>query len=170
MEESKVERIGSEIPQQKQQQYIRAREQRIARIMKYTLFSDTFMNVALKDILACQYVLRILTGIPDLVVKEIRTQYRVSKISSRDAILDILSEDGEGVLYNIEVQRSSTLNHARRTRFYGSMIDSDFLQKGTDYDEMPEVRIIYISNTDIWKKKKTTYKVKKIYEDTDGSY
>ena len=190
MEDSKAERTGRGIPQQQQQQkrlqqkqpqqktqqeqqqkqHIRARERRIAQIMKYTLFSDTFMNVALKDIPACQYVLRILTGIPDLVVKEIRTQYRVSRISSRDAVLDILAEDGEGVLYNIEVQRSSTLNHARRTRFYGSMIDSDFLQKGTDYDEMPEVRVIYISEKDIWKSGKTVYQVQKLFKGTNVTY
>ena len=199
MEDSKEERTGSGIPQQKsqqkrkqqqksqpeqqqkqpqqetqqrqqQKQHIRARERRIAQIMKYTLFSDTFIMVALKDVPACQYVLRILTGMPDLVVKEIRTQYRVSKISSRDAILDILAEDGEGVLYNIEVQRSSTLNHARRTRFYGSMIDSDFLQKGTDYDEMPEVRVIYISEKDIWKSGQTVYQVQKSFKGTNVTY
>ncbi len=157
-------------PRLQKKQHIRARERRIARIKKYTLFSDTFMSVALKDIPACQHALRIMTGMPDLVVKEVRSQYRVSKIYSRDAILDILAEDGNGVLYNIEVQRKSALDHARRTRFYGAMIDSDFLQKGTDYDEMPEVRVIYISEKDIWKSGKTVYHMQKTLKGTNVVY
>ena len=55
---------------------------------KFNLLSNVFMSVALNDAPACQYVLRILTGINDLVVKEIRSQYRISKIESHDAILD----------------------------------------------------------------------------------
>lgn len=109
---------------------IRSREKRLAEVMKFNLMSDGFGTVALKDIPACQHVLRIITGISDLVVKEVRTQYRVSKITSHDAVLDILAEDGSGKLYNIELQRPRTIDHARRTRFYSSMVDSEFLQKG----------------------------------------
>lgn len=38
-------------------------------------------------------------------------------------------EDGEGRLLNIEIQRVDTVDHARRTSFYSSMIDSEYLQK-----------------------------------------
>ena len=55
---------------------IQAREQRVKRMRSLTLMSDTFMSVALNDIPACQYVLRTLTGIESLNVKEVRTQYR----------------------------------------------------------------------------------------------
>ena len=81
MEESKEKRNeGGKRQQREEKQHIRARDWRIARIKKYTLFSDTFMNVALKDIPACQHVLRIMTGLPDLIVKEVRSQYWVSRI------------------------------------------------------------------------------------------
>ena len=58
-------------------------------------------------------------GSAPFVVKEIRSQYRISEIHSHDAILDILAEDGAGKLYNLEIQRSETVDHARRTRFLG---------------------------------------------------
>ena len=102
-------------------------EKRVEEARKFNLLSNVFMSVALNDIPACQYVLRILTGIEDLVVKEVRSQYRISKIHSHDAILDILAEDGTGKLYNLEIQRADTIDHARRTRFYGAMIDSEYL-------------------------------------------
>lgn len=149
---------------------IKERERRVAEARSLNLLSNTFMTVALDDKLACQHVLRVVTGIPDLEVKEIRKQYRVAKLSSHDAILDILAEDGKGRLYNIEIQRSETIDHARRTRFYGAMIDSEYLIKGKDYDELPEVHIIYISETDLWKAGKTVYEVEKYFRGVDVKY
>ena len=149
---------------------IEARERRVEQMRSLTLMSDIFMSVALNDIPACQYVLRILTGIESLKVKEVRTQYRISKIESRDAALDVLAEDESGKLYNLEIQQLDTVDHARRTRFYGSMIDSSYLEKGTTYADLPEVYIFYLSQTDIWRKKRTIYRVKKCFEDTEIPY
>lgn len=119
---------------------------------------------------ACQHVLRILTGIVDLIVKEVITQYSVTKVTSHSARLDVMAEDEKGKLYNIEIQRRDCVDHARRTRFYGAMIDSEFLEKGKAYEEMPDVYIIYISETDIWKAGKTKYVVEKYFSGTDMAY
>lgn len=83
---------------------IRSREENIARARQFTLMSDVFMSVALKDIPACQHVLRILTGIKDLKVTEVRTQYTIPKITSHDARLDVLAEDSSGKLYKERIQ------------------------------------------------------------------
>ena len=149
---------------------IEARERRVEQMRSLTLMSDIFMSVALNDIPACQYVLRILTGIESLKVREVRTQYRISKIESHDAALDVLAEDASGKLYNLEIQQLDTVDHARRTRFYGSMIDSSYLEKGTTYADLPEVYIFYLSQTDIWRKKRTIYRIKKCFEDTEIPY
>ena len=145
-------------------------EKRVEEARKFNLLSNVFMSVALNDIPACQYVLRILTGIEDLVVKEVRSQYRISKIRSHDAILDVLAEDGTGKLYNLEIQRADTVDHARRTRFYGAMIDSEYLEKGKTYAELPDVYVIYISETDLWKAGYTTYPVEKHFGNTSILY
>ena len=169
-EKNKQRAKKSKKRKQRQMQSILLREKGIAQAKQFNLLSNVFISVVLNDIPACQHVLRIITGIDDLVVKEVRTQYHIAKITSHDAVLDILAEDGNGQLYNIEIQRSDTIDHARRTRFYGSMIDSEFLQKGKSYDKMPEVRIIYISETDIWKQGKTVYEVEKSFNGTDIPY
>jgi len=72
---------------------INSREARVAGARRFSLLSNVFMSVALQDITACQHVIRVLLGIDDLVVREVRTQYTISKINSHDAILDILAED-----------------------------------------------------------------------------
>ena len=146
------------------------RERRVEVARQFNLLSNVFMSVALSDKPACQHVLRIITGIDDLVVKEIRTQYRISKIESHDAILDVLAEDGAGRLYNLEIQRAETIDHARRSRFYSAMIDSEYLEKGRTYAELPDVYIIYISETDLWKAGYTTYPVEKYFKNTDLKY
>ncbi|MBR5091017.1 MAG: PD-(D/E)XK nuclease family transposase [Ruminiclostridium sp.] len=144
---------------------IASKEERLQEARGFTLMSDVFMSVALEDKAACEYVIRILMGKPDLVVIDVKTQYTISKITSHDARLDVLAEitaiDSTNKLVNIEIQRRDTVDHAKRTRFYGSMIDSEYLQKGKTYSELPDVYIFYISETDIWKCGKTTYEVTK---------
>ena len=149
---------------------ITTREKLIEAGKEYNLLSDAFMSVALRDIPACQYVLRILTGIKDLKVREVRPQYRVSKIESHDAVLDVLAEDETGRLFDLEIQRADTLDHARRTRFYSSMIDSNYLEKGKTYSDLPEVYVIYVSETDLWKAGYTTYELEKKFRKSNVSY
>ena len=144
---------------------IASKEERLQEARGFTLMSDVFMSVALEDIAACQYVIRILMNRPDLVVKNVKTQYTISKIDSHDARLDVLAEitavDSNNRLVMIEIQRRDTIDHARRTRFYGAMVDSTYLEKGKTYSELPDVYIFYISETDIWKGGKTVYEVTK---------
>lgn len=121
--------------------FISMKDQLVEKARSFNLLSNVFMNVVLNDIPACQHVIRVITGIPDLVVKEVRSQHRISKITAHDAILDILAEDGRKRLVNLEIQRKDTVDHAKRTRFYTAMIDSECLEKGKEYDQMPDVYI-----------------------------
>ena len=95
----------------------------------------------------------------DLVLKEVRSQYRISKITAHDAILDLFAEDSEGNLYNLEIQREDTVDHAKRVRFYCAMVDSEYLLKGMPYGDMPQVTAVYISESDIWHGGQTVYEV-----------
>ena len=149
---------------------IAKKEKLVAEARQFNLLSNVFMSVALNDKLACQHTLRILTGVGDLSVLEVRSKFRVSKITSHDAILDILAEDGGGKLFNIEIQRADTVDQARCTRFYGAMIDSEYLMKGKTYTDFPDVYIIYISETDLWKAGQTSYPVEKSFKSTGVRY
>ena len=143
---------------------IRHREFLLQGVEKLTLLDDTFMKIALNDIEACQHVIRILMDDPSIEIVEVRSQYRISKLVSKDAVLDILAEDTQGRVYNLEIQRKATLDHARRTRRYNAMVDAEYLEKGKEYSEMPEVYVIYISETDIWKTRQTESPVEKHFK------
>ncbi len=142
----------------------------VEKIRQANLLNDSFASIALEDIGACQYVLRTILGIEDLKVIEAKGQYRLLNMTSKDAILDVFAEDSKGRLMNIEIQRRDTVDHAHRTRFYASQLDKVVLDKGANYNEMPDVYIIYISETDIWHMGKTVYRVRKTLDDTNVPY
>ena len=108
------------------------------------------MREVFMDKKATEYVLRILTGKPDLTVQENLTEYRISKLDTRDAVLDVIAVDQAGVFYHIEIQLASSDDHILRVRFYSAMVDSELLEKGTKYSELPNTYIFYISLNDFW--------------------
>lgn len=146
------------------------REQMIEIAQKFNLFSNVFMKVVFRDKLACQHVLRIFAGDPELEVAWVKTEYEIAKVISHDSRLDVLAEAVGGRMYNLELQRDGCLDHARRVRFYNAMVDSEVLEKGKIYDEMPELTTYYISETDLWKENQTSYRVEKRLVRTDCSY
>lgn len=154
----------------KESAHILSREERIQEMQSFTLLSDVFLSVALRDIPACQHILRILTGIGDLEVKEVRTQYTIARIRSHSIRLDVLAEDSKGKLYLIEIQRKDDIDHPRRVRYYGSLADAEFLAKGVKYEELPERIHFYISEKDIWQCGKTVYPVVKELGETGMPY
>ncbi|MCD8013285.1 MAG: PD-(D/E)XK nuclease family transposase, partial [Lachnospiraceae bacterium] len=144
-----------------QQSRLDAIQQGAENMRKLNLLSDTFASVALEDKEACQYVIRKILGKEDIRIIEVKGQYRLLNLTAKDAILDAFAQDSTGRMINIEIQRRDTVDHARRTRYYGSMIDKSVLDKGAEHDELPDVYIIYISETDLWHVGETVYPVNK---------
>ena len=127
---------------------LRTREERIAFARSMNLFSTPFMRLVFKDDKATQYVLRILTGKPDLKIVQNLTEYRISKLDTRDAVLDVIAVGEDGVQYHIEIQLADKDDHILRVRFYSAMVDSELLEKGTRYKDLPNTYIFYISMND----------------------
>lgn len=48
--------------------FIHIKDHLVEKARSFNLLSNVFMSVALNDIPACQHVIRVITGIPDLVV------------------------------------------------------------------------------------------------------
>ncbi len=143
------------------QEYSDAIRQGAESMRKLNLMSDTFVSVALEDIAACQHVVRTILGRDDIEIISTKGQYRLLNLTSKDSILDVFAQDRTGRKINIEIQRKTTQDHARRTRYYGSVIDKSVLDKGANYEDLPDVYIIYISEADLWHVGETVYEVEK---------
>ena len=146
--------------------YLADRERMLKDLKQLTLLSDVFMSVVLSDLGACQHVVRILTGDHEIRLKSVRTQYVISKAVTRGARLDVLAEEQKSTLYHLEIENTDTMDHPRRTRFYGALTDSELLRKGAGYSALPDRRIFYISRTDIWKNGYTVYEEEKRFRQT----
>lgn len=146
--------------------YLADRERMLKDLEQLTLLSDVFMSVVLSDLGACQHVVRILTGDHEIRLKSVRTQYVIFKAVTRGARLDVLAEEQKSTLYHLEIENTDTMDHPRRTRFYGALTDSELLRKGAGYSALPDRRIFYISRTDIWKKGYTIYEEEKRFRQT----
>ncbi len=143
-------------------------EEGMRKVQGLNLFSDLFMTTALRDQGASEYVLRKILGKEDLKFTKVTTQWHLPNLTSKDSVLDLYAEDVEENLYNLEAQRSSTVDHTRRTRYYGAMLDKSSLDKGKDYSELKDVYMVYVSETDIWKSDSTMCYVKKSLVCKDG--
>lgn len=150
--------------------YLQIEDEMRKRIQEFDLFSNTFMSVALEDAGACQHVLRILTGDRELRLCNVKTQYTISKLTSKDACLDVLAEDTRCTLYGLEIQGQDSVDHPRRVRYYGALIDGECLQKGEEHKQLPELYLFYICRRDFLKSKAASERVEKIWADRMEPY
>ena len=134
------------------------------------LMNDLLMSVVLEHKECMELVLRIILNKNDLVVKKCKSQYTVTNLRGRSARFDVLASDGEGRLYNVEIQRSDTKDLTRRARYNGSLMDCEFMKKGEKLKNLPERYVIFVTETDIFDRKKPLYTVEQTIAETGEPY
>ena len=109
----------------------------------------------------CEEILREFMQDSELEVIENHSQYSITNIDRKSIILDAycLLKDGKRV--DIEVQNLNDINHQRRVRYYSSVLTTNLVEKGTDFNSIPDICMIYICNFDIFKANKSMYTVKR---------
>jgi len=123
----------------------------LARIQAMRLMDDDFMTVVFDgDNEATEFLLRILLNRDDLHVKKVTTQKEKRNLFGRSVRLDILAEDDKGKLYNVEVQRADEGASPKRVRYNQAMLDSHCLKKKEDFNKLPELYIIFITENDYY--------------------
>lgn len=70
-------------------------------------------------------------------------------IFSRSCRFDVLAEDGNGKIYNIEVQNSNEGAVPRRARYNCEKLDELVIRKGMAYNDYPETYVIFITQNDV---------------------
>ncbi len=95
----------------------------------------------------CQEILRTLLDDEKLCVKNVSIQ-RAEVSLHRELILDALCELGDGTLCNVEMQKTDTNNDLKRVRFHASLITANHTRKGSSFENIPTVKILYITEYD----------------------
>lgn len=140
--------------------------QYLEKIKQLRLMDDTFFNSCFDGNIPCmEVVLRAVMGNDHLHVTEVFTQQNAPNLYGRSVRFDALATDGVAI-YNVEIQRSDEGAIPRRARYNSSMIDARTVSKGTEFPDLPETYVIFITEHDIWKRGKPLYKVRRTFEDT----
>ena len=154
----------------------RKHQEDLLRIRNFRLMDDDFMTKCFEgDTQSIELVLRILMEMPDLKVIHVRTQVFVENLLNRSVRLDVVATDSMGRRVNVEIQRSDSGAGRKRARYNSSMMDINLLEKGEDFDALPEVWVIFITEKDVMGQGKPLYHVERYVSDSlekfgDGSH
>ena len=119
------------------------------------VFSDDFMfGKTMEDSELCHDVIECLLQRPIGPLQEVQDQKEFRFTSDGKSIrLDIYNRGIDGTVYDAEMQNLNrktikSLALPRRSRFYQSSIDMDFLKKGGHYKDLPDSNILFICTFD----------------------
>ncbi len=132
----------------KKESGIQIYEKRMKWLRKVDLTSDIFAAAVFEDVMAVQDVLRILTGMMDLHVKKVIPQKTIRNIYGHSNVLDVWGEDEKFRQYSMELQMSERNDHIRRNRYIQSQIDTRVFSAGEEYNDIPDLFLIFITKRD----------------------
>lgn len=140
----------------------------LARLRVLRPIDDGFMRCLFKDDLPLvQFVLRIIMQKPELVITRSETQKDLKRLAgSRSLVLDVHAEEPDGTEYDIEVERSRGRAEPHRARYHQSAIDIERLGPREEFDQLPEVYVIFISEQDIFSDGRPLHRIERMDVDT----
>ena len=127
----------------------------LQRLRGFRLLDDDFLTKCFEeDTKSIELVLQIILEKSDLQVLDVRTQVFVENLLNRSVRFDILATDSTGAKMNVEIQHSDRGAGKKRARYNSSMLDASLLEKGKNFEELPETYVIFITEHDVLGKNK----------------
>ena len=148
----------------------------LQRLRGFRLLDDDFLTKCFEqDTASIELVLRIVLEKPDLKVLDVRTQVFVENLLNRSVRFDILATDSTGAKINVEIQRADKGARRKRARYNSGMMDAALLEKGDDFDNLPETWVVFITENDVIGKGLPRYPIERCFLGTgerfeDGSH
>lgn len=141
-------------------------EEKIEYVKELRPIDDAFFELLSQDPAVVEEMLRTILEDPGLVVNGVESQETIANVYGRAVRLDCLCTLSNGTSCNIEVQRADDDDHFKRVRVNEAGVTWKSTEKGTSFEETPDVIVVYISEFDILKGEKTTYHVDKVVRET----
>ena len=133
---------------------------------------DDFMRCLFKDnIPLAEFVLRIITDKPDLIITDCETQKDMKRLAgARSICLDAYGTDSVGKKYDLEVQRQDKGADPHRARYHASVLDIENLHSGQEFKELPDTYTIFIIEKDFYGQGEAVYPIDRINLATGKSF
>ena len=138
----------------------------LQRLRGFRLLDDDFMSKVFEDKACSQFLLQIILEKKDLIVQKVHAQHDIKNLQGRSIRLDIIAIDGNGRVYNIEIQRSDKGASIKRTRYNSSLLDANVTEPGDDYENLAETYVIFITENDVLKAGLPIYHIDRIIKET----
>ena len=149
------------------QKELSARYERYREILRnLTLMSDAFMRNVLKVTACAEYVLQVILERRDLQVVDVIVQQDNKNLHGRSAVLDCVARDGDGRLFDVEVQQDSEGASPVRARYHSGLLDMNTLDPGAAFDKLPETYTIFITREDVLKESRPIYHIERIIRES----
>ena len=133
-------------------------------------FTDDFMfcKVLENDPELCRELIEIILGVKIEIVEKVGKQTPIEITpDGRGVRLDVRLE-GDGRIFNLEMQNAKKKELPRRSRYYQGLIDLDQLERGSKYSELKETFIIFLCTFDPFGQGLARYTVKSMIEEAPG--
>ena len=142
----------------------RYHEEDLQRLRGFRPIDDTFMRCLFRDNLPlAQFVLRIITGKPDLILTREETQKDLNRLlGARSLCLDVHGVDSEDREYDIEVQRADRGARPERARYHSAAMDIEALDAGQEFEALPETYTIFVTENDFFGKGVGLYPIERM--------
>ena len=131
------------------------------------IIDDAMFRLVARRKGVCQEILRTLLDEPELKVLRVTPQSVVTSLH-REIILDVLCIMVNGAYMNIEMQKGSGNDDIKRNRFYATSTTAAYTPKGTDFADIPQVTILYITEYDALHNGQMITHVKRCMETREG--
>ena len=143
-------------------------------IARLNVMDDPFFQKIAENPAVCEEILRILLQKPKLKIIQTNTQLFLRNLSAHSVILDALCTDETGAFFNIEIQKddkkgksAKAQEYQKRVRFHLSNMDTMLAEKGTPYQQLPDLYAVFISEIDPFQQDCTIYHVRRSLQETD---
>ena len=133
-----------------------------ASIARLNLMDNGFFQKVMQDTESCEEMLQILLQMPNLKVLTNQIERNIPNMTGHSVTLDLICEDDNGNIINVEVQKSNDTNHQKRVRYNMACMDTLSIDKGTNYSNLPDLYVVFISSFDMFKEQETIYHVQRI--------
>ena len=126
------------------EQYSKATQETVDNLR---IIDDALFRLVAEKKDVCQEILRTLLDMPDLKVLSVKAQHLIKSLH-REITLDVFCILEDGSYGNIEMQKSNVNDDIARTRFHASAMTAQYTPKGTDFSDIPDITIVYITEYD----------------------
>ncbi|MGP1586307.1 MAG: Rpn family recombination-promoting nuclease/putative transposase [Schwartzia sp. (in: firmicutes)] len=125
-----------------------------------TIRDDYMFKLVMRKKHICKKMLELILQIHIRDIRYIEEEKNLKfQYAGKGVRLDVYVADDKNTVYNVEMQvnEPTETELAKRTRYYQSVIDTDLLEAGKDYEELNDTYIIFICPFDPFKEGRHIY-------------